>query len=80
MTTLVDEALLRTVAARAAAYLQQVQTRGVVPSPSALEGLRELNEALPDDPATWRNWYSGNGAKRIEKFRQGNPWAMLGNS
>ena len=50
MTTLVDEALLRTVAARAAAYLQQVQTRGVVPSASALEGLRELNEALPDAP------------------------------
>jgi len=45
------------------------------------QALREItDEALPDDPATWRNWYSGNGAKRIEKFRQGNPWAMLGNS
>jgi hypothetical protein len=45
------------------------------------QALREISdEALPNDAPTWRNWYSSNGAKRIEKFRQGNPWAMLGNS
>jgi len=45
------------------------------------QALREItDENLPDDPATWRNWYSTNGAKRIERFRQGPSWALLGNS
>ena len=45
------------------------------------QALREItDENLPDDPALWRNWYSTNGAKKIEQFRHNQPWAMLGNS
>jgi hypothetical protein len=45
------------------------------------QALREItDEGLPDDPATWRNWYSSNGAKKIEQLRQGEKWALLGNS
>jgi hypothetical protein len=45
------------------------------------QALREItDENLPSDPATWRNWYSSQGAKRIERFRHGPSWALLGNS
>jgi hypothetical protein len=45
------------------------------------QALREItDENLPGDPATWRNWYSSQGSKRIERFREGPSWAMLGNS
>jgi HEAT repeat protein len=45
------------------------------------QALREITaENLPNDPATWRNWYSSNGAKKIEQFRHGEPWALLGNN
>ncbi|MBV9623612.1 MAG: HEAT repeat domain-containing protein [Acidobacteria bacterium] len=45
------------------------------------QALREItDEDLPDDPATWRNWYSKNGAQRVEQFRHSPPWALLGNS
>jgi hypothetical protein len=45
------------------------------------QALREItDENLPNDPATWRNWYSTNGAKKIDQFRHGQPWALLGNS
>jgi HEAT repeat protein len=45
------------------------------------QALREItDENLPNDPATWRNWYSSQGAERIERFRKGPSWALLGNS
>ena len=45
------------------------------------QALREItDETLPDDAATWRNWYSSQGASRVEKFRHGPSWALLGNS
>lgn len=45
------------------------------------QALREItDEPLPDDPATWRNWYSSYGAERVEKFAHGETWALLGNS
>lgn len=45
------------------------------------QALREITfENLPNDPATWRNWYSANGEKRTEQFRQAQSWALLGNS
>lgn len=45
------------------------------------QALREItDESLPNDAATWRNWYSGNGEKKIEQFRHQQPWALLGNS
>src|SRR5579864_2621926 len=45
------------------------------------QALREItDENLPDAPATWRNWYSSDGSKRIERFREGPSWALLGNS
>ena len=44
------------------------------------QALREItNENLPDDSAAWRNWYGGKGAERTRQFRQGEPWAVLGN-
>lgn len=45
------------------------------------QALREItDEGLANDPATWRNWYSTSGTKKIEQFRHGQPWALLGNS
>jgi hypothetical protein len=45
------------------------------------QALREItNEHLGNDPAAWRNWYSAAGAKRIEEFRQGEQWSVLGNN
>jgi hypothetical protein len=45
------------------------------------QALREItNENLPDDPATWRNWYTSKGAVRTREFRQADSWTVLGNS
>ena len=45
------------------------------------QALREITDQnLPNDPATWRNWYSSQGSKLIERFREGPSWALLGNS
>ena len=45
------------------------------------QALREITDQnLPDDPATWRNWYSSKGAEKKRDFRQAEPWAVLGNS
>jgi HEAT repeats len=45
------------------------------------QALREItDESLPNDPAAWRNWYSRSGTKKIEQFRQGESWALLGNN
>jgi len=45
------------------------------------QALREItDESLPNDPATWRNWYSSSWTKKIEQFRQGESWALLGNN
>jgi hypothetical protein len=45
------------------------------------QALREItNEHIGNDPAAWKNWYSTAGAKRREEFRQGDQWAVLGNS
>ena len=45
------------------------------------QALREItNENLPDDPAIWRNWYGSKGQERTREFKQGEPWAVLGNS
>lgn len=45
------------------------------------QALREItNESLPNDPATWRNWYSASGSRRTEQFRQGDSWSVLGNN
>jgi len=45
------------------------------------QALREItNESLPNDPATWRNWYSSKGAERTREFKQADSWAVLGNN
>jgi len=45
------------------------------------QALREItNENLPNDPATWRNWYSSKGAERTREFKQADSWAVLGNN
>jgi len=45
------------------------------------QALREItNETLPDDPATWRNWYSSKGAEKAQEFKQAERWAVLGNN
>ena len=44
------------------------------------QALREITaEPLPNDPATWRNWYSAHGPERTEELGQGPDWALLGN-
>src|SRR5947209_7668025 len=44
------------------------------------QALREItDENLPNDPATWRNWYSSKGAERTREFKQADSWAVLGN-
>src|SRR5689334_235788 len=46
--------LLKATAARAARYLDEIQTRSVAPSPAAVQALERLREAMPDsgcDPA-----------------------------
>lgn len=45
------------------------------------QALREItNESLPNDPRVWRSWYEKYGAQRIDEFRRGDKWAVLGNS
>jgi hypothetical protein len=45
------------------------------------QALREItNVNLPNDPATWRNWYSTHGAEKRREFGKGDPWSVLGNS
>ena len=45
------------------------------------QALREItNENLPNDPATWRNWYSSKGGERAREFKQADSWAVLGNN
>jgi hypothetical protein len=45
------------------------------------QALREItNVNLPNDPATWRNWYSTHGSDKAREFGAGDPWAVLGNS
>jgi len=45
------------------------------------QALREItNVNLPNDTATWRNWYSSHGAEKIREFGQGESWSVLGNS
>jgi HEAT repeats len=37
----------------------------------AYRALREItDEALPDDPLRWREWYAAKGAETVEKFRR----------
>ena len=45
------------------------------------QALREITGAsLPNDPATWRNWYATQGAAAVRQLQQGESWAVLGNS
>jgi len=45
------------------------------------QALREItNQSLPNDPATWRNWYDKSGTQRTQEFRQGDQWSVLGNN
>jgi hypothetical protein len=45
------------------------------------QALREItNVNLPNDAATWRNWYSTHGSEKIREFSKGDSWSVLGNS
>jgi len=45
------------------------------------QALREItNVNLPNDPATWRNWYSTHGVEKAHEFGKGDSWSVLGNS
>jgi hypothetical protein len=45
------------------------------------QALREItNVNLPNDSATWRNWYSAHGAEKAREFGQGDSWSVLGNN
>jgi len=45
------------------------------------QALREItNQNLPNDSKVWRSWYEKFGAQRIQEFRQGESWSVLGNS
>ena len=45
------------------------------------QALREItNTTLPNDPATWRNWYATQGTGTIRQLQQNEPWSVLGNS
>jgi hypothetical protein len=45
------------------------------------QALREITDVnLPNEPATWRNWYSSHGAERVQQFRKNEAWSVLGNS
>ena len=45
------------------------------------QALREItNEHTGNDPAAWKNWFSTQGAKRREEFKQGDQWSVLGNN
>ncbi len=44
------------------------------------QALREITDvSLPNDPATWRNWYASHGTERTQQFRA-ESWAVLGNN
>lgn len=45
------------------------------------QALREITNApLPNDPATWRNWYSTQSAATARQFQQDGSWSVLGNN
>lgn len=45
------------------------------------QALREItNVSLPNDPATWRNWYSTHGAETAREFGGADSWSVLGNN
>lgn len=45
------------------------------------QALREITDlSLPNDPATWRNWYSSHGLEKLQQLRQSETWSVLGNS
>jgi HEAT repeat protein len=45
------------------------------------QALREITNAmLPNDPATWRNWYSTQGAATARQFQQDGSWSVLGSN
>ena len=45
------------------------------------QALREItNVNLPNDPASWRNWYSTHGVEKTREFGQGDSWSVLGNN
>ena len=45
------------------------------------QALREITDkSMPDDPATWRNWYSTHGAEATAQFKKSDSWAVLGNN
>ncbi|HEX8817557.1 MAG TPA: HEAT repeat domain-containing protein [Terriglobales bacterium] len=45
------------------------------------QALREItNQHIPDDPATWHNWYDKSGAGQTQEFRKGDQWSVLGNN
>ena len=45
------------------------------------QALREItNEHLGNDPAAWKNWFSAEGPKRRQQFKQGDIWSVLGNN
>jgi HEAT repeats len=45
------------------------------------QALREItNTTLPNDPATWRNWYATQGAATVRQYQQSDAWAVLGNN
>jgi len=44
------------------------------------QALREItDEAMPNDPAWWRNWWSTQGERKLEEVRRGEQWSVLGN-
>ena len=44
------------------------------------QALREITDvSLPNDPATWRNWYATHGAERAQQFRSEGS-SVLGNN
>src|SRR6266700_3801214 len=45
------------------------------------QALREITDkSMPDDPATWRNWYSSHGSEATAQFKKADSWAVLGNN
>jgi hypothetical protein len=45
------------------------------------QALREItNEHIGNDPASWKNWFSSQGAKRRDEFKRGEQWSVLGNN
>jgi hypothetical protein len=45
------------------------------------QALREITGVnLPNDPPSWRNWYSAHGAEKTREFGKGDVWSVLGNN